>query len=85
MDADLVRLRFEGHVAQPGFTAIVHPLVVAQDLVNLVAVISGVGANGLSSVMTAENHEDVLVLLDELLPRLLTGVAFDLHSTRGIS
>ena len=85
MDADLVRVRFEGHVTQPGFTAIVHPLVVAQDLVDLVAVIPGVCANGLSSVVTAENHEDVLVLLDELLPRLLTGVAFDLHSPRGIS
>lgn len=52
---------------------------------NLIAVISGVCPNGLSRVVTAENHEDILVLLDELLPRLLTGVAFGLHSTRGIS
>ena len=54
--------------------------LVAQNLVDLVAVISGGGKNGLSRVVTAENHEDVLVLLDELLPRLLAGVAFGLHS-----
>ena len=62
-----------------------HPLVVAQNLVNLVAVISGVCANGLSTVVPAKNHEDVLVLLDELLPDLLAGVAFGLHSTPGVS
>ena len=43
---------------------------------DLIAVISGVCANGLPSVVPAKNHEDVLVLLYELLPSLFAGVAF---------
>ena len=57
----------------------------SENLVNLVAVISGVCANGLSTVVPAKNHENVLMLLDELLPDLLAGVTFGLHSTPGVS
>ena len=42
---------------------------------DLIAVIAGVCANGLSSVVPTENHEDVLVLLYELLPSLFARVA----------
>ena len=39
--------------------------------------ISGGCKNGLSTEVTAENHEDVLVFPDELLPHLLAVVAFE--------
>ena len=40
VDLDLVLVRFENHVAQPGFSAVMHALVVAQDLMDLVAMIA---------------------------------------------
>ena len=39
--------------------------------------ISGGSKNGLSTEVTAENHEHVLVFPDELLPHLLAVVAFE--------
>lgn len=46
---DFVLLRFEDHVAQPGFSSIVQILIVAQDLVHLVAVISLGGKDRLTT------------------------------------
>ena len=46
---DFVLLRFEDHVAQPGFSSIVHALVVAQDLVDLIAVVALGSENSLST------------------------------------
>ena len=40
IDLDLVLVRFENHVAQPGFSTIVHALGVAQDLMDLITVIA---------------------------------------------
>ena len=45
--------------------------------------ISGGGKNGLSTEVTAENHEHVLVLPDELLPHLLAVVAFEFQLIGG--
>jgi len=45
--------------------------------------ISGRGKNGLSTEVTTENHEHVLVLADELLPHLLAVVAFEFPPTGG--
>ena len=45
--------------------------------------ISGGGKNRLSTVMTAENHEHIRVLLDELLPHLLAVVAFEFQHVGG--
>ena len=45
--------------------------------------ISGRGKNGLSTEVTAENHEHVLVLADELLPHLLAVVAFEFQLIGG--
>ena len=60
-----------------------HPLVVAQDLVDRVAMISGGGKNGLSTEVTTENHEHVLVPADELLPHLLAVVALEFQLIGG--
>ena len=57
-------------------------LIVAQNLVDLVTLLARVCANGLARVVTAENHEDVLMVPDKFLPRLLAGVALGLHSPR---
>ena len=40
VDLDLVLAWFEDHVAKPGFSAVMHALVVAQHLMNLIAVIA---------------------------------------------
>ena len=45
--------------------------------------ISGRGKNGLSTEVTAENHEHVLVLADELLPHLLAIVALEFQLVGG--
>ena len=45
--------------------------------------ISDGSKNGLSTEVTAENHEHVLVLLDELLPHLLAVVAFEFQPIGG--
>ena len=53
VDLDLVLVRFENHVAQPGFSAVMHALVVAQNLMDLVAVIALGSKDRFSTCMPA--------------------------------
>ena len=46
---DFVLLRFEDHVAQPGFSPVMQILIIAQDLMGLVAVIGLGSENRLST------------------------------------
>ena len=60
-------------------------LIVAENLVDLIAVFPNVGAKSFPGVVAAKNHEDVLVLLDKLLPHLLAGVTLWFDTTVRIS
>lgn len=80
VNADPVGPGVEDHVAQPRFTTVMQSLVVAQELVYLIAMISCIRSNGFPGVMATENHENILVFPDELLPRLLPVVSLRLHA-----
>ena len=64
VDLDLVLAWFEDHVAQPGFSSVVQVLIVAQDLMDLVSMITLGSENGFSACMAAKNHEDIFVFAD---------------------
>ena len=53
IDLDLVLAWFENHIAQPGFSAVVQILVVAQNLMDLVAMITLGSEDRFSTCMTA--------------------------------
>jgi hypothetical protein len=49
VDLDLVLAWFKDHVAQPGFSPVVQVLIIAQDLVNFIAMIALGGQDRLST------------------------------------
>ena len=67
----------EGHVSEPGFAAILQALVVAQQLVDLVAGRSLRFEIGFTENMPAEDHENIGMPGDELVPDSFAQVPFN--------